>query len=81
MMSRVNRRTFLGAVAGGAAMAASGCFGGAAIPRPMSRPNVVLVMTDDQGWGDTGYNGHPVVETPTMDAMAQTGLRFERFSV
>ena len=28
------------------------------------RPNVVLVMADDQGWGDTGYNGHPELKTP-----------------
>jgi hypothetical protein len=25
------------------------------------KPNIVLCMTDDQGWGDTGYNGHPVL--------------------
>ena len=28
------------------------------------RPNVVLVMADDQGWGQTGYYGHPILETP-----------------
>ena len=33
------------------------------------RPNIILVMADDQGWGDTGYNGHPFVKTPAMDAM------------
>jgi hypothetical protein len=27
------------------------------------KPNIILCMTDDQGWGDTGYNGHPVVKT------------------
>jgi len=43
------------------------------------RPNVILTMTDDQGWGDTGYNGHPVLKTPALDAMARTGLRFNRF--
>ena len=43
------------------------------------RPNVVLVMADDQGWGDTGYNGHPVVKTPNLDAMANDGLVFNRF--
>ena len=42
-------------------------------------PNVVLVMTDDQGWGQTGYYGHPVLKTPHLDAMASNGLRFDRF--
>ena len=43
------------------------------------RPNIVLVMADDQGWGDTAYNGHPVLKTPHLDAMATAGLRFDRF--
>jgi arylsulfatase A-like enzyme len=43
------------------------------------RPNIVLAMTDDQGWGDTSYNGHPVLKTPNLDAMAAAGLRFDRF--
>ena len=43
------------------------------------RPNIILVMADDQGWGDTGYNGHPIVKTPTMDAMAKEGFVFDRF--
>ena len=43
------------------------------------RPNVLLIMTDDQGWGDTGYNGHPHLKTPNLDAMAAAGLRFNRF--
>ena len=42
-------------------------------------PNIVLVMTDDQGWGQTGYYKHPVLETPHLDAMAAGGLRFDRF--
>jgi arylsulfatase A-like enzyme len=44
-----------------------------------SRPNVILCMTDDQGWGDTGYNGHPRLHTPNLDAMARSGVRFNRF--
>ena len=36
-------------------------------------------MTDDQGWGQTSYYDHPVLETPNLDAMAENGLRFERF--
>ena len=43
------------------------------------RPNVVLVMADDQGWGQTGYYGHPILETPNLDAMAAGGLRMDRF--
>lgn len=43
------------------------------------RPNVVLIMADDQGWGDTGYNGHPDLKTPVLDEMARTGLRLDRF--
>jgi len=43
------------------------------------RPNIVLCMADDQGWGDTGYNGHPLLQTPNLDDMAASGLRFDRF--
>jgi len=43
------------------------------------RPNVILCMTDDQGWGDVGYRGHPVLKTPHLDQMAKDGLQFERF--
>ncbi len=44
-----------------------------------TRPNIVLVMADDQGWGDMAYNGHPVIKTPNFDDAAATGLRFDRF--
>ena len=44
-----------------------------------ARPNIVLVMADDQGWGQTGYYNHPVLKTPNLDAMAAAGLRFDRF--
>ncbi len=43
------------------------------------RPNIVLLMADDQGWGETGYYGHPQVKTPVLDEMARTGLRLDRF--
>lgn len=45
----------------------------------VEKPNFILIMTDDQGWGQTGYYGHPVLETPNLDAMAAAGLRFDRF--
>jgi arylsulfatase A-like enzyme len=86
MMRPVNRRSFLKHLAGStAALAfAPGCL--AAAERPAKGPaagsdypNVILAMTDDQGWGDTGYNGHPALKTPALDAMARSGLRFNRF--
>lgn len=43
-----------------------------------SPPNLILVMADDQGWGDMAYNGHPVVKTPHFDAMAREALRLDR---
>ena len=43
------------------------------------RPNIILIMTDDQGWGQTGYYDHPVLQTPNLDAMVKNGLRFDRF--
>ena len=48
----------------------------AAVPDSVSPPNVILVMSDDQGWGDTGYNGHPHLKTPHLDRLAADGLVF-----
>lgn len=44
-----------------------------------SQPHIVLVMADDQGWGQTGYYQHPILKTPHLDAMASAGVRFDRF--
>lgn len=51
------------------------------MPSPIAaeRPNIILCMADDMGWGDTGYNGHPILKTPCLDAMANDGLKFHRF--
>jgi arylsulfatase A-like enzyme len=43
------------------------------------RPNVVLLMSDDQGLDDVGYYGNGVVQTPHLDSMASAGVRFDRF--
>ena len=50
-----------------------------AAAQTLPRPNIVLMMADDQGWGETGYNGHPYLKTPVLDEMARTGLRLDRF--
>jgi len=46
-----------------------------------SPPNVLLVLMDDQGWSDVGFNGNPLVETPHLDAFARESVRFENFYV
>jgi arylsulfatase A-like enzyme len=43
------------------------------------KPNVILIMADDLGWGDTGYNGNPIIKTPHLDQMAKQGLQMNRF--
>jgi arylsulfatase A-like enzyme len=44
-----------------------------------SPPNVILCMTDDQGWGDVSYNGLKEIKTTSLDEMAAAGLRLNRF--
>lgn len=53
------------------------CFG--PILQADERPNIVFVMSDDQGWGQVGYYNHPFLKTPNLDDMASKGLRFDRF--
>jgi arylsulfatase A-like enzyme len=43
------------------------------------QPNIILMMADDQGWGDTAYNGHDRIRTPSLDQMAADGIKFNRF--
>ncbi|TKG89651.1 N-acetylgalactosamine 6-sulfate sulfatase [Puteibacter caeruleilacunae] len=43
------------------------------------RPNIILCMADDLGWGDPAYNGNKIIKTPNLDAMANNGIRFDRF--
>lgn len=47
--------------------------------RDNAPPNIILLMGDDHGWEETGYNGHPDLKTPVLDEMAANGLRFDRF--
>jgi arylsulfatase A-like enzyme len=45
------------------------------------QPNVVLIITDDQGYGDLGFHGNPHIKTPTLDALAKRSVRFKNFFV
>jgi arylsulfatase A-like enzyme len=50
-------------------------------PPPGVRPNVVLIMTDDQGWGDFAFHGNTKIHTPRLDALARQSLELTRFYV
>lgn len=74
----VNRRDFLRSIASGAMALA--------LQRPLfsktneaERPNIILCMADDMGWGDPGFNGNKIIKTDNLDTMAQAGIRFTRF--
>lgn len=43
---------------------------GSAFSAAPTRPNIVFIITDDQGYGDLGYTGNPVVKTPFIDKLA-----------
>ncbi len=45
------------------------------------RPNILLVMTDDQGYGDLSLHGNPVLQTPQLDRFARGGIQFSQFHV
>jgi arylsulfatase A-like enzyme len=51
----------------------SGCY------KEPGKPNIILMMADDLGWGDTGFNGNGEIKTPNMDKLADKGLIFRRF--
>lgn len=46
-----------------------------------SKPNIILVMTDDQGYGDLGCHGNPVLKTPAIDGFYKEAVRFTDFNV
>ena len=75
----ITRRGFLKALAGSAVVVGSGYRVCAGASRKRKRPNVILCMADDLGWGDVGFNGGRIIKTPHLDEMAADSLRFTRF--
>ena len=49
--------------------------------RQTEKPNVIVILTDDQGWGDLSLNGNTNLSTPNIDGMAKEGAMFDRFYV
>ena len=75
----MKRRAFLGAALGGAA-----CLGLRGAIQAQERamgPNVILVMTDDQGYGDLACHGNPVIRTPNLDRLHGQSTRLTNFHV
>ncbi|MHC4444224.1 MAG: arylsulfatase [Planctomycetota bacterium] len=55
--------------------------GCAATSAQTSRPNVIMIMTDDQGYGDLGFHGNPIIKTPNIDNIARQSAQMQYFHV
>ena len=84
----LRRRTCCGRSMGGALfrrsrliMIATAAFAVASAAAADAPPNVLLIMTDDQGWGDLGTHGNSAIRTPQLDGLAAQSARFDRFFV
>ena len=42
-------------------------------------PNIILMMADDLGYGDTGFNGNTIIKTPNLDSLSEQGVVLTRF--
>ncbi|MDP8245616.1 MAG: arylsulfatase [Candidatus Hinthialibacter antarcticus] len=73
--ANLNRRTFIGAGAAALALPYQ------AVAANQERPNVILVMTDDQGYGDLGVHGNDKIRTPHLDAFAKQSVHIPHFYV
>ena len=77
----MNRREFIKCIAGGAvalALPNSGCLiaNPDGNPKGTNRTNIILIMTDDLGYGDIGCYGSTKINTPNIDALARGGMKF-----
>src|SRR5688572_21777910 len=60
---------------------AAGCVPLAAQQRPASRPNVIIILADDQGYGDLSAHGNPRLKTPHLDRLHAESVRLTDFHV
>ena len=73
-MGRMKRRDFVSNAIGWSALGCAPAFG----QSPEGLPNVVLIISDDQAWGDYGFMGHPTIRTPRLDRLASQSVVFTR---
>src|SRR5438552_18237116 len=52
-----------------------------ALVQAAQQPNIIVILADDQGWGDLSVHGNPNLSTPNIDSLARDGARFEQFYV
>jgi arylsulfatase/arylsulfatase A len=76
-----SRRIFLKSLGLGTAAMLVSCKISPKHAKDKNRPNVILIMTDDQGFGDLGVSGNPVIKTPNIDAMARRSGSMQNFYV
>ena len=50
-------------------------------PPTSSSPNIIFILTDDQGWGDIASHGNDLIQTPAMDQISTQGASFQKFYV
>ena len=56
-------------------------FGSCKKEEKVTRPNVIIIVSDDQGWGDLSVNGNANISTPNIDNLAESGVTFQHFYV
>lgn len=79
-MSALDRRTFLRSlVSAGVALPFSAHANPFLGPSRFSSPNVLLIVADDLGWDDVGFDGRKTWSTPNLDSLCAQGTRFTRF--
>lgn len=78
---RTSRRDFLKRICAGAAVIGTSCSPRRFGTSSRKRPNVVIVITDDQGYGDLGVTGNPLIRTPNIDALARRSGSMKNFYV
>ena len=86
MAKRFTRREFLQTASWATVgLGFTGCQNAAGLRASKStgrkQPNVILVITDDQGYGDLGCHGNPIIKTPTLDQLYEQSIRLTNFHV